>query len=68
VAQIDSSCLVFHSGTAFGENGQLITTGGRVLCIVSSGRTLAAARELAYREMKKVTFEGIYYRSDIGKE
>jgi phosphoribosylamine--glycine ligase len=35
---------------------------------VSSGKTLAAARELAYREMKKVSFEGLYYRSDIGKE
>jgi phosphoribosylamine--glycine ligase len=68
VDQIDPCCLVFHSGTAFGEHGQFITTGGRVLGIVSSGSTLAAARELAYREMKKVSFEGIYHRSDIGKE
>jgi phosphoribosylamine--glycine ligase len=66
--QIDQGCLVFHSGTGFGESGQLITTGGRVLCIVSRGATLAEARETAYREMKKVSFEGVYYRSDIGKE
>jgi phosphoribosylamine--glycine ligase len=66
--QIDQGCLVFHSGSGFGESGQFITTGGRVLCIVSRGTTLAEARETAYGEMKKVSFEGIYYRGDIGKE
>jgi phosphoribosylamine--glycine ligase len=65
---IDPSCLVFHSGTGIGENGEFITTGGRVFGIVSRGSTLAEAREIAYREMKKVSFEGMYYRSDIGKE
>jgi phosphoribosylamine--glycine ligase len=65
---IDPSCLVFHSGTGIGENGEFITTGGRVFGIVSRGSTLAEAREIAYREMKKVNFEGMYYRSDIGKE
>jgi phosphoribosylamine---glycine ligase len=64
--QVDSRCLVFHSGTGSNANNQLITTGGRVLGIVSSGRTLAEAKDLAYGEMKKVHFEGIYYRSDIG--
>ena len=65
---IDSECLVFHSGTGFGDEGQFITTGGRVLCIVSRGKNLEAAREKAYSEMEKVQFDGIYYRSDIGKE
>lgn len=65
---IDPECLVFHSGTGFGERGEFITTGGRVFGIVSRGSTLAKAREVAYREMKKVSFEGMYYRSDIGKE
>ena len=66
--QIDPECMVFHSGTGFGGEGQLITTGGRVLCIVSRGKTLELAREKAYTEMEKVHFDGIYYRSDIGKE
>jgi len=65
---IDSECLVFHSGTGFGDDGQLITTGGRVLCIVSRGKDLQEARETAYSEMEKVHFDGIYYRSDIGEE
>ncbi len=66
--KIDPECMVFHSGTGFGDEGQLITTGGRVLCIVSPGKTLKEAREKAYTEMEKVRFEGIYYRSDIGEE
>jgi phosphoribosylamine--glycine ligase len=68
IENVDPDCLVFHSGTALDEQGQFITTGGRVMCIVSSGDTLAEARETAYREMGKVSFEGLYYRSDIGKE
>ncbi|MBZ4660398.1 MAG: purD [Desulfacinum sp.] len=65
---VDPGCLVFHSGTGWGEDGNLVTTGGRVLCIVSTGDTLGEARDIAYREMAKVSFEGMYYRSDIGKD
>lgn len=66
VDDIDRSCLVFHSGTEMNAAGRLVTTGGRVLCIVSSGATLSEARETALSEMEKVRFEGIYYRRDIG--
>jgi phosphoribosylamine--glycine ligase len=66
--EVDPECLVVHSGTGFGGEGQLITTGGRVLCIVSRGKTLNEAREKAYTEMEKVEFTGMYYRSDIGEE
>jgi phosphoribosylamine--glycine ligase len=65
---IDAGCLIFHSGTERDGSGQLLTTGGRVLCIVSRGKDLPEAREIAFREMEKVAFEGIYYRRDIGKE
>jgi phosphoribosylamine---glycine ligase len=65
---IDSSCLVFHSGTGRDGQNQWITTGGRVLGIISSGPTLEDAREIAYREMAKVDFQGIFYRRDIGKD
>jgi phosphoribosylamine---glycine ligase len=67
LSRIDPGCLVFHSGTGQDGQNQWITTGGRVLGIVSSGKSLAEAREIAYREMGKISFEGIYYRSDIGK-
>lgn len=65
---IDPGCLVFHSGTGRDGQNQWITTGGRVLGIISSGPTLENAREIAYREMAKVHFEGIFYRRDIGSD
>ncbi len=64
--RIDSECLVFHSGTERGSNGEWITTGGRVLCVISRAPGLVEAREIAYREMGKISFEGLYYRKDIG--
>jgi phosphoribosylamine--glycine ligase len=67
VDRIDPACLTFHSGTQRDGDGQLITTGGRVLCIVSKGRDLSEARAIAFEEMQKVSFEGIYFRRDIGK-
>jgi phosphoribosylamine--glycine ligase len=66
IDRIDENCLVFHSGTELDSSGRFITTGGRVLCIVSSGTTLAEARQKALSEMEKVGFDGIYYRKDIG--
>ncbi len=68
VDDIGNGCLVFHSGTEVNSEGQLITTGGRVLCIISSGSTLKEAREVALAEMERVHFEGLYYRKDIGLE
>jgi phosphoribosylamine--glycine ligase len=68
IEDIDTDCLIFHSGTELDEQGRFITTGGRVLCVVSSGDTLMEAREAAYRQMAKVSFEGIFYRNDIGRE
>lgn len=68
IDRIGRDCLVFHSGTERDESGRLLTTGGRVLCIVSSGKTLADARQEALSEMEKVRFEGIYFRKDIGLE
>ncbi|MGC8492650.1 MAG: phosphoribosylamine--glycine ligase, partial [Syntrophobacteraceae bacterium] len=66
VENIDPECLVFHSGTELDASGRLVTTGGRVLCLVSSGASLGEAREKALLEMEKIAFEGIYYRKDIG--
>jgi phosphoribosylamine--glycine ligase len=68
IDRIGRDCLVFHSGTERNASGQLITTGGRVLCVVSSGNTLAEARESALGEIEKIHFEGLYYRKDIGLE
>jgi phosphoribosylamine--glycine ligase len=56
--------LVFHAGTRL-EGGRVLTAGGRVLTIVGIGATLGAAREQAYRAARRVSFEGMHFRTDI---
>lgn len=63
---IDEDVILVHHGTKV-ENSKTYTNGGRVLSITALGDTLEEARKKAYDNMKKVDFEGIYYRSDIGK-
>ena len=52
---------------ATSDEGTMRTTGGRVLGITGFGGTLEKAREVAYDDMKKIQFDGMYYRTDIGK-
>lgn len=56
---------VFHAGTAL-EEGEIITTGGRVLCVSAVGETVQAAHLKAYNLIKKIQFNGMFYRTDIG--
>lgn len=57
---------VFHAGTKVGEEGQLLTNGGRVLAVTAMGDTFEAARDLVYRACDLIEFEGKQSRSDIG--
>jgi phosphoribosylamine--glycine ligase len=56
---------MFHAGTR-PSNGDVLTDGGRVLCAVALGETVAAARERAYDAVAKVSWDGAFWRSDIG--
>ncbi len=56
---------VFHAGTAK-QDGGYVTAGGRVLGVTALGADIAAAREKAYGEVRKIHFEGAQYRTDIG--
>jgi len=58
--------ILFHAGTAI-KNSQLITAGGRVLCVSGLGDDLPAALENAYGAIKHIKFDGMHYRRDIGK-
>lgn len=58
-------CLLFHMGTRPGADGCAEVAGGRVVIAVGTGPEIAAARDLAYRGIEGVHFEGIRYRSDI---
>lgn len=58
---------VFISG-AVKEGNSLITSSGRVLAVTALNDTLSEASDLAYSEMRKINFKGIYYRTDIGTD
>ncbi len=56
---------VFHAGTAL-KNGQVVTTGGRVLCACALGDSVADAQRRAYAAADNLHFDGGFHRSDIG--
>lgn len=60
-----ADCKVFHAGTAE-RDGQIVTAGGRVLCVVGLGESVRDARERAYKVAQGINWEGSYYRRDIG--
>ena len=57
--------VTFHAGTAE-VDGQLVTSGGRVLCVVGLGDSIKMAQKQAYESVEKIHFEGVQYRRDIG--
>ena len=63
----DAARVVFHAGTALND-GQLVTSGGRVLAVTAWGDGLAGALAHAYDGVGKVEFEGAFYRKDIGRK
>ena len=62
-----SDAFVFHAGTKFNDNGEIVTNGGRVLGVTAIGSTLVEARANAYKASDLITFENKYKRNDIGK-
>ena len=60
-----SDCVVFHAGTVL-KDGQLQTSGGRVLCITALADNVRATQQRAYDVVKSIHFDGAQYRTDIG--
>jgi phosphoribosylamine---glycine ligase len=56
---------IFHSGTTK-YNGEIVTSGGRVLCVTSLGISIEAAKIKSYEAVSKINWDGCYYRKDIG--
>ena len=56
---------VFHAGTAM-NGDQVVTSGGRVLCVTALGETVKYAQTQAYQALEKIKFNGAQYRKDIG--
>ncbi|RTL28114.1 MAG: phosphoribosylamine--glycine ligase [Burkholderiales bacterium] len=58
--------MVFHAGTTMGDDGQVRTSGGRVLCVTALGESAKLAQQRAYDYMRGIQFDGMQFRTDIG--
>lgn len=63
-----SNSIIFHAGTQNDINGAVVTNGGRVLTVTSSASTLEQALSNSYEQIKHISFENQYYRTDLGKD
>ncbi len=69
IGNVDSTDFqIFDSGTRLSKDGDLVTDGGRVLSIVCQDKDFDKVFEKAYKNLKEINFEGIYYRNDIGHQ
>ena len=69
IGKIDSNdCQIFDSGTSLSKSGELLTDGGRVLSIVCQDKDFDLVFEKAYRNLKSINFDGMYFRNDIGHQ
>ena len=59
------TCKVFHAGTTLSED-EVVTSGGRVLCVVGLGDSVASARDVAYAQVNDISWNKVYFRKDIG--
>ena len=67
-ADAGDGIIVFHAGTALGEDGSVRTSGGRVLGVTAMGRDIPDARNRAYRAVAGIRWEGEQHRNDIGAD
>jgi len=61
-----SGAKVFHAGTAQNDEGDIVTSGGRVLCVTALGDDVAAAQQAAYAGADRITWDKVHLRRDIG--
>lgn len=62
---IDDDTTIFHAGTRINPEGQILTSGGRILTVTAMGKDLEEARQKVYKNITRINFEGCYYRKDI---
>lgn len=66
LAKASEDAHVFHAGTTTNTAGEVITNGGRVLCVTALGDSVKMAQKRAYEAVDRVRFDGMQYRTDIG--
>lgn len=66
LSDMSDEVYLFHAGTKLDEEGRFVTNGGRVLLAGAKGKDLKLAQQNVYKELDKLTREGVFYRKDIG--
>lgn len=61
-----NNVFVAHAGTKFNQDGNIVTSGGRVIAVTAHGDSINEARDKAYNEIEKINFDGAAFRHDIG--
>lgn len=64
---VNTNSIIFHAGTKQNEDS-IVTNGGRVLTVTSGGATITAAVQQSIEVLNEISFEGMYFRNDIGYE
>ena len=59
--------MVFHAGTTI-KNNKVVSNGGRVIAVTSYGKNLETALKTSYENLEHISFDGAYYRKDIGQD
>jgi phosphoribosylamine--glycine ligase len=65
VAEKDEHAYVLHAGTRAGDDGRVVSAGGRVLSVTATGADLGKARQRAYRAVDRISLDGGHHRTDI---
>lgn len=65
--QDTNDCIVFHAGTKQ-EEEKILTNGGRVIAVTCYGETMQEALDKCYKNVERISWEGKYFRRDIGKD
>lgn len=60
-----ADCKTFQAGTALNSGGNVVTAGGRVLCVTALGDSVTQAQALAYQAIEKISWDGMFCRTDI---
>ncbi len=68
LADVDSNSIAFHAGTKEDGKGGIVTSGGRVIAVSSLGDSIENAIGKSYANVAKISFEGAFYRKDIGQD
>lgn len=63
---VEDDVVLAHAGTKLDENADVVTAGGRVIAVTALGHDITQARKKAYENAAKISFNGVYYRHDIG--